>query len=278
MSYEQILYDVADGIATVTMNRPEKLNAWTRKMEDEIFDALGKAEQDAGVRAIIFTGAGRGFCAGADMEALAWIRDVDLSKTSPAEIKEQVVPDRKRPNTLPDFQKSYSYFAAIPKPIIAVINGPCVGLGLVVSMYCDVRIASDTAKFGTAFARRGLIAEHGLSWMLPRLVGISNALDLLFSARMIDAAEAKSMGLVGRVIPHDALIETARGYASEIVNNVSPRSVAIMKRQVYNALFQTLAEAIDTANEEMFKSFGCKDFAEGIAHFLEKRLPKFTGK
>ena len=278
MSYEQILYDAADGIATVTLNRPDRLNAWTRTMEDEVFDALGNAEKDDSVRAVILTGAGRGFCAGADMEALAWIRDVDLSKTDPAEIRNKVVPERKRPNTLPDFQKTYSYFAAVPKPIIAAINGPCVGLGFAVSLYCDIRIASDTAKFGTAFARRGLIAEHGLSWMLPRLVGIANSLDLLFSARMIDAEEAKSMGLVGRVVPQASLMETVRGYASEIVNNVSPRSVGIMKRQVYEALFQTLAQAIDTANDEMFKSFACKDFAEGIAHFLEKRPPKFTGR
>src|SRR5262249_15961299 len=146
------------------------------------------------------------------------------------------------------------------------------------SLYCDLRFASDQARFSTAFSRRGLIAEHGISWMLPRLVGLANGLDLILSARTIDAAEAWRMGLVSRVFPHEQLISAVQGERKELASKVSRRSLRVMKRQIYNALFQTLDEATGEANEEMFKSFTCDDFKEGVAHFVEKRAPKFTGK
>jgi len=230
MTYEQILYDVSDGLATITLNRPDKLNAWTPQMEIEIYDAALRADKDDAVRVIIVTGAGRGFCAGADMQVLSWVTEVDWKNADPNDPRMQITPERKVPGALPDFSKTYSYFPALTKPTIAAINGPAVGLGLVFSMYCDIRIASDQARFGTAFARRGLIAEHGLSWMLPRLVGLSNALDLLYSARMIDAAEALRMGLANRVVPAEKLLETVRNFAGEIAANVSPRSTRVMKR------------------------------------------------
>jgi enoyl-CoA hydratase/carnithine racemase len=149
---------------------------------------------------------------------------------------------------------------------------------MVISLYCDIRFAASSAKFSTAFARRGLIAEYGLSWMLPQLVGVSNALDLLFSARLIDAEEALRMGLVSRVIPDDQFATEVRKYALELANASSPRSMRVMKRQVYEALFSDLAGAIDLANKEMEQSLACQDFKEGVAHFLEKRPPAFTGK
>jgi len=164
------------------------------------------------------------------------------------------------------------------KPVIAAVNGPCVGLGLVIALYCDLRFASDAARFSTAFARRGLIAEYGMAWMLPRLVGHPNAVDLMFSARMIDAAEAFRMGLVNQVIPQDVFREKVREYAADLASNVSPRSLRVMKRQIYEAMFQTLAEAFETSEREMLASLQCADFKEGVAHFVEKRTPVFTGK
>ncbi|HUF92882.1 MAG TPA: enoyl-CoA hydratase-related protein [Candidatus Limnocylindria bacterium] len=146
-----------------------------------------------------------------------------------------------------------------------------------VALYCDVRLASDAAVFTTSFARRGLNAEHGISWMLPRLVGLPHALDLMLSARKIDAAEALHMGLVNRVVPHTGLMDAVRAYAQELAQLVSPRSMAVMKRQLWEAQFQTLAEATAVADEEMRRSFSTADFKEGVAHFVEKRTPRFTG-
>ena len=276
-SYQQILYDVAEGVATVTLNRPDKLNAWTAQMEKEVQAAMARAEADDAVRVIVLTGAGRGFCAGADLQDLGKV----AGAASPGD-RERIFKDRlvgpERADARPDFQKAYSYFPAVGKPVLGAINGPAVGLGFVIALYCDLRFASDQARFGTAFSRRGLIAEHGISWMLPRLVGVSNALDLLFSARMIDAAEALRIGLVSRVLPQAELMDGVRAYARELAAMVSPRSLRVMKKQVYEALFQTLAEATDAANVEMMKSFGSADFREGVAHFLEKRSPAFSGK
>ena len=278
MPYEEILYEVADRVATVTLNRPTKLNAWTFRMQDEIQAAMAQAENDDNVRVMVLTGAGRAFCAGMDMQSLGQLAGADVSA---AQVK-QLLADRllgpRRENARPDFQKAYAYFPAVTKPVVAALNGPTVGLGLVVALFCDLRFASDQAQFSTAFARRGLIAEHGIGWMLPRLVGLANAMDLLFSARTIDAAEALRMGLVNRVLPQEGFTQGVRAYAVELATMVSPRSLRVMKRQVYDAQFQTLAEAVDTANEEMYESLVCGDFREGVAHFLEKRAPAFTGK
>ena len=177
-----------------------------------------------------------------------------------------------------DFQKQYSYFPAVAKPIIAAINGACAGLGMVMALYADIRFASDAAKFTTAFARRGLIAEHGISWLLPRLVGVANAADLLFSARAILAPEAGAMGLVNRVIPHERFHEEVMAYARMLATEVSPRSLREMKREIWNAQFQGLGEAIDAANADMPASFVSEDFKEGVAHFVEKRPAAFTGR
>jgi enoyl-CoA hydratase/carnithine racemase len=275
MANLETVYTVAERVATITLNRPDKLNAWTAVMDQEVRSAIYEAERDSNVRVIILTGAGRGFCAGADMSLLGAIAQGGLAD---AEKVLRNSSNGERQHIRPDFQKKYSYFPSIQKPVIAAVNGPAVGLGFILTLYCDLRFASDTARFGTAFAKRGLIAEYGLAWMLPRLIGPSNALDMLFSARLVDANEALRMGLVNRVFPQEGFLQGVHAYAQELANNVSPRSMGIIKTQVYNAMFQTLGEAFEGSEEEMLKSLQCEDFKEGVAHFVEKRAPVFTGR
>ena len=276
MGYEQILYEAKDRVATVTLNRPEKLNAWTGVMGREVRQAMDEAARDESVRVIILTGAGRGFCAGADMQLLSGIVDAGAVRESderPARSASAADASMRA-----DFRGPYAYFPTVPKPIIAALNGATAGLGLVIALYCDLRIAADTAVFTTAFSRRGLIAEHGVSWMLPRLVGLQHGLDLLLSARKISAAEALAMGLVSQVRPAASLMDDVRAYARELADLVSPRSIRVMKRQIWEAQFQSLAEATAVAGEEMTRSFTSEDFKEGVAHFVEKRPPRFTGR
>jgi enoyl-CoA hydratase/carnithine racemase len=276
MPNQETLYNVTDRVATITLNRPDKLNAWTAVMESEVRAAIDEAERDENVRVIVLTGAGRGFCAGADISLLSTVATKGLDSTQRAQaLKSDGSVDK---DARADFQKKYSYFPAVTKPVIGAINGPVVGLGLVIALYCDLRFASGVARFGTAFARRGLIAEYGMAWMLPRLVGHSNALDLLFSARMIDAEEALRMGLVNQVYPQGTFHEKVREYAVDLASNVSPRSLRVIKRQVYESMFLTLAESFEISEREMLESLRCDDFKEGVAHFLEKRAPVFTGK
>jgi enoyl-CoA hydratase/carnithine racemase len=269
MSTQETLYTVADRVATITLNRPDKLNAWTRNMEKEVRQAVDQAAADENVRVIVITGAGRGFCAGADMSLLQDVADKGLHP----------LPDAANGSAAADdFQRQYSYFPSVPKPVLAAVNGPCVGLGLVIAMFCDLRIASEEAKFGTAFARRGLIAEYGLAWLLPRIVGHANAMDILLSARVFGAQEALRMGLVNQALPVAEFPGGVAAYARELANNVSPRSMAVIKRQVYTGMTQTLGQALDLATAEMRASLQCEDFKEGVAHFLEKRAAMFTGR
>jgi len=275
MNAQEILYTISGRVATITLNRPDKLNAWTRIMEQEVRQAMQEAAADDQVRAIVLTGAGRGFCAGADMSLLQGVVNRSVHP----------LPDKPSGGSTPnghairaDFDRQYSYFPAIPKPVIAAINGPAVGLGLILATYCDLRFASEDAKFGTAFARRGLIAEYGLAWLLPRIVGHAHAMDILLSARIFDAREALRMGLVNQVFAAPDFTGKVYAYANELAEQVSPRSMKVIKRQVYEAMFQTLSQALDTATEEMRSSLECEDFKEGVAHFLEKRAPAFSGR
>lgn len=276
MPSQETLYDVGDRVATITLNRPDKLNAWTAVMEREVRSAIEEAERDSDVRVIILTGAGRGFCAGADISLLSAVVGQGVNE----KVRAQALgaSEAKREGVQKDFQKKYSYFPAVTKPVIAAINGPVVGLGFVITLYCDLRFASDGARFSTAFSRRGLIAEYGMAWMLPRLVGLANALDLLFSARTIDAAEALRMGLVNQVFPQAAFMDKVREYSHDLASSVSPRSLRVIKRQVYAAMFQGLGDAFDLSLHEMLESLRSEDFKEGVAHFLEKRAPNFQGK
>jgi enoyl-CoA hydratase/carnithine racemase len=269
--YEQILYEVADPVGTITLNRPEVLNAWTSRMGAEVKHALAQAEADERVVAVIVTGAGRGFCAGADLKNL---QSIALGKPDSA-VAPELAADPGDPSVGEDFRGTYTYPMSIPKPVIVAINGPVAGMAVPIALACDIRFASDRAVFTTAFSRRGLIAEWGLSWLLTRLVGPAHALDLLFSARKIDAAEAERMGLVNRVVPHDELIAFTRAYADDLAANCSPSSMATMKRQVYQHLTERLGPAERESIQLMFGTFKHPDFKEGVDSFLQKRPPSF---
>ncbi len=250
---------VENGVALLTLNRPDRLNAWTAEMERAYFAMLEECAREEEVRVIVVTGAGRGFCAGADMQELQAIGEGSLVAT--AETHER------RPQTFP---------LSIPKPIIAAINGACAGIGLVQALMCDVRFAAGGAKLTTAFARRGLVAEHGISWMLPRLIGPARALDLLLSGRVVLAEEAQALGLVNRVSAPEKLLEETLEYAGELASKCSPASMARMKRQVYADLERGLPEALAEADRLMLESFTAPDFVEGVTSFLERRDPRFA--
>jgi len=274
MAEPVVLYEVKERIATVTLNRPDRLNAFNAEMGSGLRQAMEAAARDAAVRVIILTGAGRGFCAGADMERLSGAAGGGGASIPP----EAPAPFDLGGPARADFQHRYSYFPAIPKPVIAAVNGPAAGLGFVFACYCDIRFAGNEAIFTTAFSRRGLIAEYGLAWLLPRLVGPGHAMDLLFSARRVSAQEAERIGLVNRAVPQTELMAQVRDYARELADAVSPRSMRVMKRQVWEALLGGLGEAVELANEEMRASFKTEDFREGVAHFVEKRAARFTGR
>jgi enoyl-CoA hydratase/carnithine racemase len=269
VTYQHILYEVSDKIATITLNRPDRMNAWTPIMERDVREAMTAAAADDNVRIIVLTGAGRAFCAGADMDALKGLDPSDIRR---AENLPAFDMDRRG-----DWQTRYAYYPSIKKPVIAMLNGATAGIGLVHALYCDLRFAADTAVFTTAFARRGLIAEHGISWMLPRIVGHANALDLLMSARRVQAEEALRIGLVNRLCPPERLREQTYAYARDLADFVSPSAIAVIKRQLYDVPFQTLAEATIDANREMVIALRGSDFREGVASFMEKRPPRFTG-
>lgn len=270
--YQEIDYCVQDPLATVTLKRPDRLNALTPRMLAELRHAMAAAEKDPSVVAILLTGAGRGFCAGADMQGL---KDTSEGKTRQAPDPElEARPGDESMGE--DFQIGYTYFLALRKPVLAAINGPCAGLGFAIAMLTDLRFASDRATFTTAFANRGLIAEHCTSWILPRLMGPARALDLLWSGRKFDAAEADRLGFLNRVVPHDDLLDEAREYLTHLATYSSPTSLMIMKRQVYQHLMAPLGEATREANQLMAESLTRDDFREGVASYLEKRKPEFA--
>lgn len=269
--YQQILYSVDDPVATITLNRPERLNAWTDRMGAEVRHAVAQAEADQRVVGIVITGAGRGFCAGADLKGLQAISAGERG----ARGDDELAADPGDPAMGEGFRKHYAYLLSVRKPVIAAINGPCAGMAVPIALFCDLRFASESATFTTAFVRRGLIAEWGLSWTLPRLVGTAHALDLLLSGRVIDAREAERIGLVNRVIPGDKLVGHCVDYVRELASSCSPASMQVMKRQVYQQLTRELGPSQDEAVQLMVESFSRPDFKEGVQSFLERRPPKF---
>jgi enoyl-CoA hydratase/carnithine racemase len=269
--YEQILYEVDDPVATITLNRPEALNAWTTRMGTEVQHAVGRAEADPAVVGIVITGAGRAFCAGADLQMLSGIADGNRQdQAGTTELAAAPQPD------LPaDFNGAYTYLLATRKPTIAAINGAIAGMAVPIALCCDLRFMADDAPLLTAFAQRGLIAEWGISWLLPRLIGPSAALDLLMSSRRVTGAEAASMGVVNAAMPAGEVVAHSRRYVEDIAARCSPTSIAIMKRQIYGQLHAGLGPAESESQQLMIESFGRPDFREGVTSFLEKRAPRF---
>jgi enoyl-CoA hydratase/carnithine racemase len=269
--YTQIRYEVADPVATITLDRPQALNAWTQRMGAEVRHAVHRAEVDPAVVGIVLTGAGRAFCAGADMNALSNLTQGGALDTDiPDELA--VPPDPDRPD---DLAGEYTYLLACRKPIIAAINGAIAGMAVPIAFCCDLRFMAGDAPMLTAFAQRGLIAEWGLSWLLPRLAGPSVALDLLLSSRRVSGTEAAALGLVNAAMPADEVLDHSCRYIEELADRCSPTSMAIMKRQVYAQLHDGLGSAERESQRLMVESFGRPDFAEGVSSFLEKRPPKF---
>jgi enoyl-CoA hydratase/carnithine racemase len=245
-------------IALLTLNRPDRLNAWTGPLGRQYVERLDECVADPDVRVIVVTGAGRGFCAGADMSDLGALGSGDGAAS-----------DAARPS-----QPVY-YATTLPKIVIAAINGACAGMGFVHALMCDLRFAAAGAKLTSAFSRRGLIAEWGSSWVLPRLIGPARAMDVLVSGRVFLAEEALALGVVNRVVPPEQLIDETLAYATDLATNVSPASMAVMKRQIWQDYERTLPEAHDESVRLMVESFGRPDLKEGVQSFLERRTPSF---
>jgi enoyl-CoA hydratase/carnithine racemase len=274
MNFAEITYEKSDRIATVTFNRPEKLNAWTPKMGAETRTAMMDADRDPSVGAIILTGAGRAYCAGADMGNLSEISQGRASAGGGDGGRN----DEWLNDARADYRNQYAYLLALKKPVIGAINGACVGLGFTTCLYQDIRIAADNARLGLIFVQRGLAIEHGSSWMLSRIVGVAHAVELAITGRLVDANEALAMGLVHRVVPQASLMETAREVAGHIAHKCSPLGVSEAKRLVYRHLFTDLATAIRDDDESMQMMTRSEDFKEGVKAFVEKRTAKFSGR
>lgn len=270
-SYETIMYSVDDPVATITLDRPEAMNAWTGAMDHEIRDALGRAAADRRVVGIIITGAGRAFCAGADMNLLSSLSSGDGSGASGGDGLVETSSSTRDG----DFDGRFGYLMTIDKPIIAAINGAVAGMAYPFALCCDLRVGTRDSLFVTAFAQRGLIAEWGLAWLLPRLVGPAVALDLLMSSRRVNGEEAYRMGLLNHLVEPDDLLGWCRRYVEQLAANCSPASMAIMKRQVYADFHRGFGAAESDAERLMLDSFRRPDFREGVASFVGKRPPQF---
>ena len=265
MEYEQILFEVSDQIATITLNRPERLNAYTGRMANEMWDALNKVEENPKLRVTIITGAGRGFCAGADLSGGG---DTFDRTSQPREERERPRPER---------SLIRRYFE-LRKPVIVAINGPVVGVGVTMILPFDIRIAAESARIGIVFNRRGVIPEIACPWILPRIVGISKAAELMYTGRILNAKEALEFGIVSRVVPNDKLMDTAKEIAEEILL-CAPVSVALTKRMLYQFLTESDIDKAERINHQYFGWTGAQpDAREGVVSFLEKRKPVWKMK
>jgi len=254
---EFVLVATNDAVRTLTLNNPARQNAWNLDMEARYFELLDEADHDPQVRAIVVTGTGAMFCPGMDSQYLMGAA---------------------RAGTLERAQRRPQMYAlSIRKPMIAAVNGGCAGIGLCQALACDIRFSSTDARFAAPYSRRGLPAEYGTSWLLPRLIGVEHALDMLLSGRAVPAPEAKDIGLVSRVVPPKEVLGAAQEYAADLARYCAPRSMAAIRQQVYGDLSREFSAATDRALDLMSDFAKSEEFAEGIASFVEKRPPRFPG-
>jgi len=270
MDLHVVRYEVSDRVATVTLDRPERLNAWTGRMQTEYRWCLAQAEADPAVRVVVVTGAGRGFCAGADFRALE--RNVAAGGYDDGVREELATPGY---GVRSEFDHAFAFHYGMATPVIAAVNGPAAGVGLVLACYCDLRFAAAGAKLTTSAPRLGLPAEFGLSWVLPRLVGLGHATDLLLSSRVVLAEEAAAMGLVNRVLPHAELLPATYDYARALAHDVSPASLRETKRQIYGDLHGDVGSAVERSVTLTDEMMGGADYAEGVRAWTERRNPAF---
>jgi enoyl-CoA hydratase/carnithine racemase len=264
-SDEAVIYEVTPtGVAVLTLNRPDRLNTWGGDIATAFYAGLDRAEEDPAVRVIVLTGRGKAFCAGAQLGSMGNVAQ-SIEKTDEGKLA-SLVGDR----------QPY-HLTTLCKPVIAAINGSCVGIGLTQALMCDIRFAAAGAKFAASFARRGLIAEYGVSWILPRLTGWGVALDLLLSGRTFLAEEAAHLGLVKEVVSPEQLMTRVMAYADDIAQNCSPASMAVIKRQAYGDALREVADANSRSEVLLQQSLQLPDVIEGITSFLDKRAPSFPG-
>jgi len=278
MELKVTTYEVDAGVALVTLNRPDRLNAWSVRMENEYRWCLETADADPDVRVIVVTGAGRGFCAGADTRALDGMADTGAyppGAEPSAEAAAGPTPDGRAPERA-DYGHIHTFVLGLRKPVIAAVNGAAAGVGFVLMCFADIRFAADDAKLTTSFGRLGLPAEHGVSWVLSRLIGPGHAADLLFSSRIVLGAEAAQLGLVNRAVPLDDLLPFTLDYAKRMAAEIAPSALAMMKRQLWGDLLGDLDTAAGRAVREMVAMIGGPDFAEGVAAFQQRRPPHFA--
>jgi enoyl-CoA hydratase/carnithine racemase len=270
MELKVIRYEVSDHVAIVTLNRPHRLNAWTGRMHAEYRHVVAGAEADPGVGVIVVTGEGRGFCAGADAAALeGHLAKGGYDPGTPAEMANPGY------GVAAAFDHNFAFHFGLTKPVIAAINGPAAGVGLVLACFADLRFAASGAKLTTAHGKLGLPAEYGLSWLLPRLIGLARANDLLFTSRTFLAEEALAMGLVNAVYPPEELLPRTLEYARDLARHVSPASLAATKRQVYLDLHRDVGSAVEDAEERLRVMARGPEFREGVAALTGKRRPLF---
>ena len=268
MELKSTRYAVADGIATVTLHRPDRMNAWTGRMHTEYRWLMDQADRDPAVGAIVVTGEGRAFCAGADAQALeGHVAKGGYDPGTPDDLAEPGHGVR------PEFDAFFAWHCGLTKPVVAAINGPAAGVGFALTCWCDLRFAAEGAKLTTAHGPLGLPAEYGLSWLLPRMIGLTHANDILISSRKFLAEEALAMGLVNAVLPREALLGHVRGYLADVLARVAPSSLTATRHQIYTDLHRTAAEAVRDSEARLEAMMKLDDYREGVAAFVGRRAP-----